>query len=68
MKKAILKIGANLKLSRLGDGNGLLGAVVPAGLGFLDPLDNVHAVIDNLSKHDVATIQPVGLDGCDEEL
>lgn len=66
-KQAILKIGANLKLSRLGDGNGLLGAVVPAGLGVLDPGDNIHA-LDNLAKHDVATIQPVGLDGCDEEL
>lgn len=67
MIKSNLKIGANLKLSRLDDGNGRRGAVVPASLGVLDLRDIFHA-LDNLAKHDVATVQPVGLDGCDEEL
>jgi hypothetical protein len=59
-----------LKLTAVNDG-GLLGVVdgTGAGANSLKGLDDGHGlVIGNLAEDDVATIQPRGLDGGDEEL
>jgi hypothetical protein len=65
--KQDLKIGANLKLSRSDDCNGLLGAIVPASLSVLNRSDNIHT-LDNLAKDNVVIIQPIRLDGGNKEL
>jgi hypothetical protein len=59
-----------LKLTAVNDG-GLLGVVdgTGAGANSLKGLDDSHGlVIGDLAEDDVATIQPRGLDGGDEEL
>lgn len=54
-------------LARLDNHDVLLGTVA-RGLGdVLDDADNVHA-FEDVSEHDVAVVQPRGLDGADEEL
>lgn len=54
-------------LSRVGDGDGLNGAVAGALLNVLDGVNNVHA-LEDVAEDNVAAVEPAGLDSADEEL
>lgn len=56
----------NLQLSAVSN-NDLLARLARLAAESLDGLDHVHA-LDDGAEHDVARVQPGGLDGADEEL
>ena len=57
----------HLELARLGDYDRCDRSVPTVGAGVLDFRDNIHT-LNNLSKDNMATIQPISLYSSDKEL